>query len=275
MSEPRVADPGWGVAWCRGQDAVTFLQGLLSADLEVPAGSVVRSFLLTPQGKLTAVLWLLVGEDEVGMVCHHAIVEEVAAAINRFRNRVAAELEVATDPVRLVVGERRAPPGRWARDDGSLLADVSRLGVERTIVIGPPPGGAPMAADEYEAHRIRQGEPVVGRDVDERTIPQETGLVPEAVSFTKGCYLGQELVARIDTRGHVNERLMLVESTEGFAAGDAIEAEGRTTTVTSAADVPAGTVGLASVRREIAGGSVVTIHAGGGAVAGTVYDFGE
>lgn len=275
MSEPRVADPGWGVVWCRGKDAVSFLQGLLSADLEVPAGTVVRSFLLTPQGKLTAVLWLLVGEEEVGMVCDQAVVEEVVAALSRFRIRVAADLVAATDPVRLVVGERLAPPGRWGRDNGSLVADASRQGVERSIVIGASPTGAPMAAAEYEVHRIRQGEPVVGRDVDERTIPQQTGLVPEAVSFTKGCYLGQELVARIDTRGHVNERLMLVESAEGFVVGDALEAEGRTATVTSAAGDSSGTVGLASVRREIASGSPVTIHTGGGAVVGTVYDFGE
>ena len=59
----------------------------------------------------------------------------------------------------------------------------------------------------HDAIRIEAGEPVMGIDLDEATIPQEADVVDGAVDFTKGCYLGQELVARIDSRGHVNRRL--------------------------------------------------------------------
>ena len=68
-------------------------------------------------------------------------------------------------------------------------------------------GAAEIAADAYEALRIEAGVPRQGFDIDETTIPQEAFLERDAVSFTKGCFLGQELVCRIDTRGHVNRLL--------------------------------------------------------------------
>ena len=66
MGDRLIADPQWALTWCRGPDAVSFLQGLLSADLQVPAGTVTRSFLLHPQGKVMALFWVLVGEEEIG-----------------------------------------------------------------------------------------------------------------------------------------------------------------------------------------------------------------
>ncbi|HMC38764.1 MAG TPA: hypothetical protein VKI19_03820, partial [Acidimicrobiales bacterium] len=79
-------------------------------------------------------------------------------------------------------------------------------GVDGVDVIGaaaPSEGGADwLPSEAYEALRIRAGIPLMGAELDERTIPGETGLVPWTVSFTKGCYTGQELVARIDSRGN-------------------------------------------------------------------------
>ncbi len=247
------------------------MQGLLSADLGAEAGTVSRSFLLEPQGKVTALMWVLLGDGEVGMVSDAAVAEQVMATLNRFRIRIKAEVSVSSAQVRLLFGPRQAPPGEWRRDGELLLADVSRHGEERTIVAGDILPLPSMPPDEYTARRIRQGEPVVGVDVGAGTIPQETRLVGEAVSFTKGCYLGQELVARIDTRGHVNRRLMRVESGEVFGPGDVIRFEDREATVTSAVATPEGVIGLALVRREVPDASPVTI----GAVPGTVYDFPE
>src|SRR5262249_31919950 len=99
-------------------------------------------------------------------------------------------------------------------------------------------GAASMSDDDFEVARITAGIPRLGVDLDERTIPQEAFLERDAVSFTKGCYLGQELVARIDTRGHVNRYLRRLE-VEGDAtpdAGAAVVADGREVgAITSAA----------------------------------------
>jgi folate-binding protein YgfZ len=74
-----------------------------------------------------------------------------------------------------------------------------------------------LDAEDVTAHRIAVAEPRFGVEVDEGTIPQETGLVAESVSFTKGCYLGQEVHARLHYRGHVNRKLMGFELPEAAA----------------------------------------------------------
>jgi len=84
-------------------------------------------------------------------------------------------------------------------------ADADWPGLEGVDVIGDDPvvpdGVRLCDLESYEAVRIEAGVPVMGREIDEKTIPAETGVVDRAVSFTKGCFTGQELVARIDSRG--------------------------------------------------------------------------
>ena len=72
-----------------------------------------------------------------------------------------------------------------------------------------------MGPAAYDAFRIEAGIPLQPFDIDERTIPQEAFLEVEAVSFTKGCFLGQELVCRIDSRGHVNRFLRHITGIDG------------------------------------------------------------
>ena len=109
-------------------------------------------------------------------------------------------------------------------------------------------------------YRVMAGEPVFGLDVDEDTIPHETGLVAESVSFTKGCYLGQELVSRIETRGHVNRSLRRVTFKDGLPpAGAAIDSGGLPVGfLGSVAASGEGAEAIALVRREaVPGGRVV------------------
>src|SRR5204862_699280 len=83
-------------------------------------------------------------------------------------------------------------------------------------------------ADALEVARIEAGVPRQGFDTDERTIPQEAGLELVAVSFTKGCFVGQELVCRIDSRGHVNRHLRRLRAVIGApSVGDEVIADGR------------------------------------------------
>jgi tRNA-modifying protein YgfZ len=127
-------------------------------------------------------------------------------------------------------------------------------GVEGYDELGPgarlPEGVPPMDEAVYEALRIERGVPRMGSELDETTIPAAAGVVDRAVSFTKGCYTGQELVARIDSRGgNVPSRLLLVATgAEMVPAGAALLVEGEEVgSVTSAA---AG-VALAYVKRRV------------------------
>jgi len=117
--------------------------------------------------------------------------------------------------------------------------------------------------------RIEAGVPVMGREIDDKTIPAETGVVDRAVSFTKGCFTGQELVARIDSRGGNAPRPIRGIRIEGAATrGDEIAASGKAIgTLTSTAMVDVGTtVALAPLSRAVAVGTQVEAGGHAGAV---------
>jgi folate-binding protein YgfZ len=108
--------------------------------------------------------------------------------------------------------------------------------------------------------------PRQGSDVDDKTIPQEAGLELDAVSFTKGCFLGQELVCRIDTRGHVNRQLRRVAfASVGAKAGDVVRAGDKEVgTITSIAVTDDGAVALAMLRHEVEPESDVVVQSAAG-----------
>jgi folate-binding protein YgfZ len=241
-----------------GPGARSFVQSLISQDLDsVPEGSARRSFLLGPKGKLRALLWVWSGPDRVALVADAGYGERVAADLAGYRIRVKAQIAAADPPVMLCGPESAPPPGSVSAPLGDLQRWFSPVA---------SPGATPVSPSVWERLRIEAGEPVMGRDVDEDTIPQETGLVSQAVSFDKGCYLGQELVARIDSRGHVNRRLVRLEFAPGAVTpppGALLTSEAREVgrLGTTAAGPPGAPVlGLALVRREIGPGQAVSVE---------------
>lgn len=215
------------VVWVVGADAVTFLDGLLSQSIAtIPVGGAAPSLLLAPRGKLRATLWVLRAKDRIGLVADAGRGGVVMEDLARFRLRVDAELIAEERPVTDVWGPKagealtraglEVPESTgWTDGDGQVVAllPFARATLPRYVVVG-------VAVDQLRqagihesgrlaatAVRIEAGEPLMGVDIDERTIPQEAGVVPAAVDFTKGCFLGQELVARIDSRGRVNRHL--------------------------------------------------------------------
>jgi folate-binding protein YgfZ len=127
--------------------------------------------------------------------------------------------------------------------------------------------------DAYEVARIEAGVPRLGVDVDERTIPQEAFLDRDAVSFTKGCFVGQELVCRIDTRGHVNRhlrKLRLDRASVPERGADVIVDGAAVGTVTSATPAPDGALALAMVRREVEPPAEVAVRSPGGDLSARV-----
>ncbi len=274
----------YDLLWVRGPDAVTFLEGLVSQAVEgVEPGSAARSLLLSPQGKLRAPHVLLRGEDEVGLITDAGVGETAAADLRRFKIRVDASIEPETGPVVGVWGPTAAaavasvtgiePELGWRRHESVVVAavPVAAVAYPRFVVVGEEAaafdragvsGAGTLAAD---AVRIEAGEPIMGVDIDERTIPQEAGLVADAVDFTKGCYLGQELVARIDSRGHVNRQLrglVMASNVLPPPGAEVVRSDAVVGSISSVAEslelrAP---VGLALVRREVAPDDAVVVR---------------
>ncbi len=113
-----------------------------------------------------------------------------------------------------------------------------------------------VSATELELLRIRAGTPAWGKEIDDRVLPAEAGLTERAVSFTKGCYPGQEPIARLHYRGHANRGLRVLELTELPAPDTELVYEGKAVgRITSAARDGEGAVALAYVRREVPQGA--------------------
>jgi tRNA-modifying protein YgfZ len=262
LTEPHLAPTAPELVWFGGADAIRFLNDLISQEIgDMAPGTVRRSLLLTPQGKLDHILWVLRGGDEIGLMVDAGRGEDLAARLGRYRIRVDVEIEQSRLGGWLVVGPFGKESGRWNGDRSGLAADVSWSNLDRTLVVGDKPDLPLMKVDDYNVLRIEAGEPLMGVDVTDATIPQETGLVGETISFEKGCFLGQELVARLDSRGgRVNHHLRILRF-EGSApeVGAEVIKDGEQVGVLSSA---ADGVGLALLRRGVEPGEIVTVGNG-------------
>jgi folate-binding protein YgfZ len=169
----------------------------------------------------------------------------------------AAELD--GQPVRLI-----------ATDHGvDVLCSAESAAAVRAALLA---SGAVEAGEQLaELARIESGRPRFGVDLDETVIPEEGGLNDRAVSFTKGCYVGQETIARLHYRGRPNRRLCSLKLSGEAELGDSLRTEEREVgTLTSVAISPEhGPIGLALIRREAEDGS--TLKVGEGAATATLF----
>jgi folate-binding protein YgfZ len=257
--ESRLAPVKPELTWFGGADALRFLNDLISQEIaDMGPGSVRRSLLLTPQGRLDHILWVLGGGERIGLVVDEGRGEDLAAKLGRYRIRVDVTIEPETSDRWLVIGPFGPGPGSWEEGPDGVSADISWAGVERTLVVGERPDLAPMTWEEYEALRIEAGEPLTGVDVSDSTIPQETGLVGSSISFQKGCFLGQELVARLDSRGgRVNHHLRILrfEGPAPEVGATVLKDDEPVGKMTSAS----GEVGMGLLRRGVEPGDLVMV----------------
>ena len=244
----RVAHRPRGFVGVVGPDAASYLQRMLSNDVEALApGDSCEALLLTAKGRVIAPMtafrrsaqdYLLLTEPEL----------ESRLRTELVRSRFAAKCEIEPEAhsSTLILG-REAPPGAVAnREFGMPAYEVLDEGV---------PDWAPIEEDELERLRIRARTPRFGRELDDRVLPAEAGLDERAISFTKGCYPGQEPVARLHYRGRANRslRVLALEGDERPGADAELTHDGKIVgRVTSAASDPeAGVVALAYVRTEV------------------------
>jgi folate-binding protein YgfZ len=189
-----------------GADATTFLQGQISQDVaRLAVGDSAWSFVLQPQGKVDA--WFRVtrvADDQLLLDVDGGFGPQLVARLERFKLRVDLQLE----PLAWQAVSLRGPAVAELDLDAAVaevVADAEWPGAPGVDLLGPSvvvPSDVPWCAPEsLEALRIEAGVPAMGRELTEDTIPEASGVVARSVSFSKGCYTGQELVARIDSRG--------------------------------------------------------------------------
>jgi folate-binding protein YgfZ len=184
----------------QGPDAGDFLQRMLSND--VLAGESCEALLLTPKARVIAPLtvWRR-GEDDFLLLTEPGLGETLRAALLRARFAAKCEIEPEEHVSTIVFGDGEGIPNG---DYGVPAREVLDARIE------------PDAdAEELERLRILARTPRWGRELDDRVMPAEAGLEERAVSFTKGCYPGQEPVARLKYRGHANRALRVLELEEG------------------------------------------------------------
>ena len=230
-----------------GEDAAAFLQGQCTADLRKVA--LTDALWLNRKGRVLA--HTIVAKETDGsflLLCPHLTAEEIIAIVAA---NVIADDVVATDET--------SAWGRWvAWGAAPAVADAKlfptlRFGVEAWDVLTPPGAALPGEAgsrEELEAIRVRAGVPAVPADCGANEFPQECGL--EAwVSYTKGCYLGQEVMARIQSMGSLRRTLRRVSGS--VTVGQELKTpEGKTAGVVRSA---AGDVGLALVSVDLPEGA--------------------
>ena len=221
-----------------GPDAGDYLQRMVSNDVEsLEVGGACPALLLTAKARVIAplVVWRR-GDEDFLLLTEPELGEAVRGLLTRMRLRARCEIEPEQHASVLVFG------GEGIKTDfpGAVEALDSPL--------------APTLDDDaVELRRIEAGAPRWGREIDDRILPAEAGLDETHVSFTKGCYPGQEPVARLHYRGHPNRRLRVLEL-DAVPAGDTeLIHEGKAVgRVTSAARRPDGSVvALAYVRVEV------------------------
>ncbi|MBV8395129.1 MAG: folate-binding protein YgfZ [Actinobacteria bacterium] len=190
----------------RGPEAADFLQRMLSND--VLAADHCEALLLTPKARVIApvVVWRR-GEADFLLLTEPELGETVRAHLTRMRIATRCEIEPEEHTSTVVLGGSDGIP---TRDYGVPAVEV----LDAELDASPPD-------EELERLRILARTPRFGAEIDDTVLPAEAGLDERAISFEKGCYPGQEPVARLHYRGHANRALRVLD-VEGSAPGDEI-----------------------------------------------------
>ncbi|HEX4930938.1 MAG TPA: hypothetical protein VFV62_09520 [Gaiellaceae bacterium] len=222
-----------------GPAAEEYLDRMVSNDVTpLGPGESCQALLLTPKARVIAPLVVLRrGHEDFLLLTEPELGERVRAELVRSRFAAKAEIELEEHVAHVVFGGDGIPTD----DYGEPAAEVLDAELEPTI-----------SPEELELLRIQAGTPAWGKEIDDRILPAEAGLTERAVSFTKGCYPGQEQIARLHYRGHANRGLRVLRLAELPAPEAELSYEGKNVgRITSAARNSEGAVALAYVRREV------------------------
>jgi folate-binding protein YgfZ len=226
----------------RGRDAESYLQAMVSNDVErLAIGDACEALLLTAKARVIAplVVWRR-DVDDFLLLTEPGLGERVRSTLLRMRFAAKCEIEPETHSSVVVLGDADGIP---TADYGVPAVEVLDSSLEPTV-----------SEDELELMRIKAGTPRLGREIDDRVLPAEAGLDRRAIDFVKGCYPGQEPIARQHYRGRVNRslRVLTLEGEELPEYDAELVLDGKAVgRVTSAARDGDGVVALAYVRTEV------------------------
>jgi folate-binding protein YgfZ len=268
-----------------GSDAKSFLQGQVTNDVEGlgPGGGCYAAF-LTPKGKMLGDIRILDAGDEILLDTERPSLQQLFNMIRRFSIGFQVELHKRTlesgllsliGPESDAAAITQLPPTEYSHmpveiagigarairtDVGiDLLCDAEHTDSLRAALADA--GAVPVSEDAVESLRVERGRPRYGAELDDTVIPQEAGLNERAVSFTKGCYVGQETVARLYYRGKPNRHLRGLRLAGPAATGDEVRFEdrvvGRLASIAVSPDL--GWIALALIRREADPGAEVVV----------------
>jgi folate-binding protein YgfZ len=275
-----------------GSGALICLQGLLTNDLAAPGdGSLVYGAILTPKGMIVFDAWVLREAEGLTIVTggparaaalalfQRALPPRLARVTDLTDSHAAAWLLGAGAPERLARAIDAPIPApakvlRAGANPDVLVAGGTVHAPFTALVVGPAdacarlaerfPGGRAVVGDSQDlaAAGILAGWPALGREIDEKTLPQEVRFDEiGGVSYTKGCYTGQETVARIHFRGHVNRSLrgLVVEGPGALGERTVMLAGKDVGQARSALSLEGRVLTLGILRREVDPGSAVTL----------------
>jgi folate-binding protein YgfZ len=270
-----------------GSGGAEFLQGQVTNDVQgLEPGSGCYAAFLTPKGKMLGDLRILDTGDELLLDTERVSLQELFNMIRRFRVGFDVELHKRTletgllsllGPGALAVLGGLDLPGQEHAHRAASVAGVAvrairtdmgvdlliedAAGTDAVAAALREAGAVPVSEAATECLRVERGRPRYGIDLDDTVIPQEAGLNARAVSFTKGCYVGQETVARLHYRGKPNRTLRGLALSSPASPGDELTRGERVVgRVASAAVSPRfGPIALALVRREAENGAIVSV----------------
>lgn len=282
-----------GVVEVTGRDRAAFLHALLSNDVKALApGQACAATLLDVHGRVQAVLLVWALDDRIRLVTPPGMAQKILEALDHYLFSEKAELRDASEETALFLlagPEARAVAGRLAAGAARVVGGVGETGLPEVWIAAAASDGArvwdalvaagacPLGLTASESLRIEAGTPRFGQDVDPSVLLPEIPLVT-LVSYTKGCYPGQEVVVRIRDRGHVNRLLrgLVLEGEAVPSPGDGVLAAGAEVGKVTSAARSFGLrrpIALAFVKRAHADpGAAVTVRTGGREVAARVSD---
>jgi folate-binding protein YgfZ len=272
MASWLAAKDGWAVGpveakavlRASGKDARDYLHRMTTQELNaLPPGASAYAAVLNAKGHLLADAHLLIEADGVVMVMDPGAATDAVPHLEKFvimddvafenlsaalrvvpllGPEVATKLGARGEGLRRISNRRRGAPGL------DLLVPAADAGALRAELVAQ--GFHDLSPEDLEAIRILGGLARYGADMDATRMPMEAGLTRLAISFSKGCYTGQEVVLRATARGHLQRGLVQLALPAGAGPGAPLSAGGQEVgVVTSAADTPEGRVGLGYVRR--------------------------
>jgi len=270
-----------------GKDRVRWLNGMITNNVrDLAVGCGVYAFVLTPQGRILGDLFVYNRGESIVLDTDQSQLAKVFETLKRYIIMDKVEMTDITSSVSVMgvagpgAGEVLGVTGQLTGGSPLRIEDVTLKGVPATLVRGDNPaiptfelwlnpvhrtqvklallqaGAQEVGGEAVELLRIASGTPRYGQDIHDRDLPQETGQT-RALNFTKGCYIGQEIVERIRARGNVHRMFTgFLADGDQLAPGTKIHAEGKDVgEVTSVAILPLSrktTIALGYVRREAA-----------------------